>query len=80
MMATTKGAPKWNNPYGIHAKMSSTELMELERIALKSSPYKMVSIAGKTFTLIGYLLALLKVEDVKYKANHVKIGQALKKN
>ena len=36
--------------------------------------------AGRTFTLIGILVSVLKEELVKYKANHVKMGMAWKKN
>ena len=60
--------------------MSNGLFIELDKIADKLSPYKMVSTAGRTFTEIGILVSVLKEELVKYKDNHVKIGMALKTN
>lgn len=51
--ATTKGAPKWQMPYGSHASTLRTVFLCAERMLLKFAPYSMFSNEGKTRTHIG---------------------------
>lgn len=67
-------------PYGIQPIISRTAFVEAAVNSLRLSPYNIVSIDGKNLTVIGGLIVPGNVEEVKYKPNHVKIGNALKKN
>lgn len=60
--------------------MSKKEFVDVARISLKLSPYKIVSTAGNTLTVIGGLRSSGKYDEVKYSATHVRMGKALKKN
>ncbi|KAI3403357.2 hypothetical protein KGF56_003945 [Candida oxycetoniae] len=48
--ATTNGAPKWKRPYGTHANRSNIVVCVVAKTLERSSPYKIVSIAGNTLT------------------------------
>ena len=74
------GKLKWIIPYGNHAKISKTPLVIVAKTLDKLSPYKMVSIAGKTLTVIAGFQDCGIVAQLKYKANQLNTGNAGRKN
>ena len=76
----TKGAPKWQMPYGSHASTLSAVFLCAERMLLKFAPYSMFSRDGKTRTHIGGRYSADMNLHEKKSIRYTAIGKKGRKN